>query len=148
MAIAQNMNLGRSVRRNAPEIAGGAVGVGLPVALRETIDANGPLLSGRGQAVDTLTTPSVAWGVGVGALTGLGYLADVGPETLRDFMLVHAITGIPTGLGSAALMLMGNGAGTQSMTQVQTPDRTPNGAQAQTDFEHSDGRSPESQPAQ
>lgn len=102
MAVTQNVT--RSLQDNAPEIAGGMVGVGVPVALREFADVEvGSLVTGQGPMVARLTRPSVVYGIGGGALTGLLWAMDVGPRMLEDFYLAHTITGVTTGVASAAI---------------------------------------------
>lgn len=110
--MAVTTNVTRSLRRNAPEIAGGMVGVGAPVALREFADVEvGPLVTGQGDIAARLTRPSVLWGLGVGSVTGLLWWMDAGPSMLEDFYLAHTITGVTTGIVSAAVPKQAAGAG-------------------------------------
>lgn len=104
MANGVVQNLSRNVQENAPEIGGGMVGVGVPVALREFMDVSqGPLLTGQGDIVARLTRPSVAYGLGAGAVTGALWFMDVGPDMANDFFLAHTATAVPTGIASAIL---------------------------------------------
>lgn len=105
MAVTQN--LGRNVQQNLPAVGGGAVGIGGVAGLREFADLqNGQpfsLVGEPGSTVGRLTRPSVAFGLGAGALTGLLYLGGLGPNALEDFYLGHTLTAIPSGAVSAAL---------------------------------------------
>lgn len=102
MAVSQAM--GFDVQENLPQIGGGIVGVGAPAALRETADVQvGPLVGDPGSTLARVSRPSVAWGLGVGGLTGALWAMDVGPDELHDFYLAHSLTAIPTGAISALL---------------------------------------------
>lgn len=148
-------NISRSIQRNGPEIGGGVVGVGAPVALREFADVrNGEevsLIDGQGEILSRLTRPSVAWGLGAGGLTGLLWAMDVGPRWLQDFYLTHAITGIPTGVGSALMPVEAGSTSTSAMSRLQS--MMGNGQATQDggsdgEFAPAGGSSTETQPAQ
>lgn len=110
----------RNLQANAPEIGGGMVGVGAPVALREFVDVQqGPLVTGQGDLVARATTPSVLYGLGGGALSGLLWWAGVGPNWLEDLYLAHTVTAIPTGIASAVLPKGSGGGGGGSAAGVR-----------------------------
>lgn len=152
MAVAQN--LGRTVSRNAPEIGGGIVGVGVPVLLRETVDVRDgqafSLAGDPGSMLAKLTRPSVAYGVGAGGLTGALYLAGIGPKMLHDFYLTHSITGVATGIGSALVPKEaapgGGGSGATARARTLT-ESTKTGGSGNGEFSPSGGRSAETTPA-
>lgn len=153
--MAAMQNVGRTIRRNGSEIGGGVVGVGAPVALREFADVrNGQevsLIEGRGEMLARLTRPSVAWGLGVGGLSGLLWAAGVGPRWLHEFYATHALTSIPIGAVSAAMPVTAGGGGgggggtqgTQGTISRSTPSSSSNG-----EFAPAGGTSPDTQPAQ
>lgn len=152
MAVSNGMGIGRALRRNAPEVTGGVVGVGAPVALREFADVRDgqavSLIGEPGTTVGDLTRPSVAWGLGAGGLTGVLWLMDIGGPPFRDFYLAHALTGIPTGV--AFLLLPreasggGNGGG-ESLSQRAVQESRPS---SNGEFSPTDGESQETQPAE
>lgn len=110
-------------------VAGGTVGVGATVALRETVDERGGMLGKPGSLLDRLTRPSVLAGVGGGVITGaLWYLDNeriynttpFGVD--RSFWGTHALTAISSGAASALYpkpASSGSG-GTQTKTQTRT----------------------------
>lgn len=137
--MAVNQNLGMTVRENVPEIAGGAVGIGLPVTLRETVDVrNGQavsLLGEPGSLLARLTSPSVSWGLGAGALTGALWWADVGGDTLKDFYMAHTVTAIPSGAVSALMPKEASGGGGSGQTRSLTRQSTTSSTSSSTDGE-------------
>lgn len=139
-------NVGRNIQRNAPEIGGGMVGVGAPVALREFADVQqGPIVGDQGEMVARLTTPSVAYGLGAGTLTGILWAAGVGPNWLEDLYMAHTITAIPTGIASAVLPKEGGGGGGGG--SAATVRRAPAVADGGDEFAPADGASDEMQDA-
>lgn len=146
MAMAQGV--GRNLQENIPELGGGVVGVGVPIALRERVDLEtGPLVGDPGTIPARLSTPSVAWGLGMGSVTGALWLLEVGPEWVQDFSLAHAATGIPTGIGSALLPKAASdddGGGGSAQTRLGR-STSPSGAAGE--FDAADGASPEAQPS-
>lgn len=145
-------NPGRTVRNNLPEIAGGSVGIGAPLALRETVDVRAgqpmPLLGEPGSMLARWTRPSVAWGVGVGSLTGLLWWRDVGGRAFQDFSLAHAVTGIPTGVGSALLPKQTAAASGEEQRFLSDVRGMVSGSANDGEFAPAGGTSPETQPAQ
>lgn len=147
------------VNENLDSIAGGTVGVGAPVVLRETADVRGgepiSLLGAPGSALARATRPSVAWGVGVGSLTGALWWMDVGGKALQDFYLAHTVTGIPTGLASALMpKQVGSGSAGEQVVRSLSELRpgstgSPNNGESQSsdEFAPADGTSPDTQPA-
>lgn len=152
MSIAQQ-NIGRQVERNLPLVGGGAVGVGAPAILREFADVqNGQpfsLLGEPGSTLFRLTRPSVAWGLGAGAATGLLWMLSAGPDALEDFYMAHTITALPSGALSAALPVEASGNGGGGQQQSGMPRRVRESrATSDGEFEPSGGRSPDTRPAQ
>lgn len=152
--MAVTSNVARNLSVAAPEIAGGMVGVGAPIALREFVDVQqGPLVTGQGSMVERITMPSVVWGVGAGTVTGLLWWMDVGPDFLQDLYLAHTITGIPTGIASAALPKEASGGGGAAASR-STVRRSSSGRTAAratdggSDFDDSGGSSSEFEPAE
>lgn len=158
MAVGMNRRMLRRKLPNAPQTVGGAVGVGAPVVLRETADVRDgqavTLLGEPSSALGRLTSPSAAWGLGVGALTGALWWMDAGGQALQDFYLAHTATGIPTGVASALLPKAGEvGATEQSRVQSMLASRASSptpapGSQHDGEFEPSGGSSSETQAAQ
>lgn len=143
----------RNVGRNLPSIGGGAVGIAAPATLREFADVQDgqefTLLGDPGTTVGRLTRPSVAWGLGAGALTGVLYWMGAGPSALEDFYLAHTVTAIPTGLVSAALPreAPGGSGGGSTATPVagrRTPSNETPSPSADGDFSPVDGEIPPS----
>lgn len=100
----------RRTQRMVPEIAGATSGVGIPVVLRETVDEEmGPLIGEEGTTLGRVGRPSAAWGIFGGLTSGAVWWVDgplgmdVVPDTLSDFLMWYAVTGVPTGIASAAL---------------------------------------------
>lgn len=163
MAVAEN--LARAIPRTGPEIGGSAVGIGLPVALRETVDVDGgepvSLIGDPNSLVGKWTRPSVAWGVGVGGLTGLLWWLNMGgDEALQDFYFAHTVTAVPTGLGSLLFPKAGTGMGDTAVSALRrateerdnnirtsntTDGQTPTSDSGDGDFEPSDGGMAEAQ---
>lgn len=148
MAVSSAM--GFDVQKNLPQIGGGVVGVGVPVALRETMDTEvGPLVGEPGSMLARVSRPSSAWGLGAGGLTGLLYALGVGPDSLQDFYLAHSLTAIPTGAASAFLPkgTGGTTAGTSSRTRQRMTQESVGGNSANGEFGPSGGRNAETAPA-
>lgn len=141
--MAVTTNVTRRLQDNAPEIAGGMVGVGAPVTLREFADEEvGPLLTGRGDLAARLTRPSVLWGLGAGTVTGVLWWMGVGPDMLEDFYLAHTLTGIPTGIASAAVPKQtggGGGGGGDTQAAATRTGRTAMRTDGNDEFDHADG---------
>lgn len=140
------MAIQQTVARNAPEIGGGVVGVGVPVALRETLDVRdgqvNNLLGEPDGILGRISRPSSAWGIGVGSLTGALWAMDVGPQWLHDFYLTHSITGIPTGIASAAMprSVDGGSGGGSGATVSRSRRMTRQSSDGETgDFDPADG---------
>lgn len=152
MAVAQNVS--RAVQQNAPDIGGGVVGVGAPVALREFADVqNGKEVSLLGDEPDSplsrATRPSVIWGVGAGMLSGLLWALDVGPSSFRDFYLTHTLTGIPTGVASALLPKTAAETSGSSQATPQRPlnEARPSRSRGISEFAPADGQTPDTTPS-
>lgn len=150
MAVS-TLRMRRNIDRTLPAIGGGGLGVAAPAALREFADVQDgqqfSLLGQPGSTIGRLTRPSVAWGLGMGSLTGLLWWADAGPSMLEDFYLAHTVTAIPAGAASAALPVeapsSGGGGGGSAQT-VSPPRET---RPSTNDFASADGTSPDTQPA-
>jgi len=152
MAIQQN--IGRDLTRNLPMVGGGALGVGMPFGLREFADVQDgeafSLLGNPGSTLHKLTRPSVAYGLGMGALTGALYLVSAGPDSLEDFYLAHSATAIPSGIASAVLPVEAPGGGsgqTAGMGRSRSSPSRSQQSQSASEFSPNGGRSPATQPA-
>lgn len=98
-------------------------GVGGTVSLREFVDVSqGPLVGSPGTTVGRVTVPSAAYGIGTGLLA-LGGWWVMGRGSLKDFLLAHGITAVPSGAVSALLPKSGTtttaGAGTGGRTRTR-----------------------------
>lgn len=149
------VNLMRSARRNAPEIGGGVVGVGAPVALRELADVRDgrevSIIGEPGSLMARLTRPSVAWGLGAGSITGALWMLGAGPRWLQDFYLTHTLTGIPSGAVSALVPRespTGGGAGAESRLMGDQRPGSRGSRGGGSDFDPAGGQSVETEPAQ
>lgn len=155
MAVSQ-ARMRRNVQDNLPIVGGGGVGVAAPAALREFADVqNGQPFSIIGDdptsVVGRLSRPSVAYGLVGGTLSGLLWMADVGPSALQEFYIGHTLTALPAGAASAALPVEGSGGGgetAQQQSQAQRMRRRSRSAPGSNgEFAAADGRSPETSPA-
>lgn len=153
MAITQN--LGRNVQDNLPTVGGGAIGVGATAAIREFADVqDGQPFSLVGDdptsTIGRLTRPSVAYGLGAGALSGILYLGGLGPNSLEDFYLAHTLTALPSGAISAALPKEATDGGSTASPQRPMRD-TARQRQARqnggSEFDPTGGTSAETMPA-
>lgn len=153
--MAINQNIGRNIESNLPTVGGGAVGVAAPAALREFADLQDgqpfSLVGDPSSAVGRLTRPSVAYGLGMGALSGLLYLGGIGPDTLEEFYLAHSLTALPAGAVSAALPKEASGASgaaarQRAMRETSTSQSGPS-RNGQGEFSPSGGVSAETRPA-
>lgn len=144
----------RNVESNLPTVGGAGFGVAAPATLREFADVqNGQPFSLVGQpdtVVGRLTRPSVAWGLGVGTITGLLWGLGAGPSMLQDVYLAHTLTAIPTAAASAAFPVEAMTGGTTTASGqaagVSMPaERRPssNGS----DFNPAGGQTPDTSPA-
>lgn len=154
MAVAQGVGVPQLLRDNSSELAGGVVGVGAPVALRETVDVRGgqefSLVGEQGSMLARLTRPSVAWGLGVGGVTGLLWLMDMGGRPLKDFYLTHSLTAIPAGAASALMPREASGGGGTGTARTRIDRATSNGETGgggRGEFAPADGTSTETEPA-
>lgn len=110
------------------EVTGAVTGVGAPLALRQTVDMRPDgtprtLVGEPGTLLGRVWRPSAAWGIFGGGLTGLLSVADgmldmgMLPDDVSDFMMWHAITGVPTGVGMAAFPAEASGGGSTAARQ-------------------------------
>lgn len=157
MAVSQR-RIRRDIQSNLPLVGGGAVGVGGPATLREFADIQDgqpfSLIGDPGTTVGRLTRPSVAYGLGAGALTGVLYLGGLGPGALEDFYLAHTLTALPAGAASAALPKEaqnggggGGGGNTQAASQRMVRERRQVRADGQGEFGPSGGQSADTRDA-
>lgn len=154
MAVNQRQ-MKRRLKNNVPVVGGGAVGLGTVVGLRQFVDvqegATVSIVGSEGSLLARLSRPSAAYGLGVGGLSGLLWLADVGPNWLHDVYLGHAITSIPAGAASAAVPREpaggGGGSGaTQGM--IQRSMQSPSSSAGDGEFQPAGGQSAMTAPVQ
>lgn len=127
--------------------AGGVLGVGGTVALREMFDQDGGLMGDQGTLLDRVTRPSVIYGVGSGAVAGaLWYLDDsrmmnttLGPID-NSLYATYSLTGVSSGAASALFPVDASGSpsngGNEGNEQSFTMTRS-NGAEDLADAEGS-----------
>lgn len=159
MAVSQRQ-MKRRLRNNVPVVGGGAVGLGSVVGLRQFVDvqegATVSIVGSEGSMLARLTRPSSAYGLGVGGLSGLLWLANVGPNWLQDVYMGHAITAIPAGAASAAVPREpGDGGEPQAMAQRAMRSMTGGNSSSSTsgvssgaEFQPAGGQSSETAPVQ
>lgn len=153
MATRQSRRMQRRLKENVPIVGGGAVGLGTVVGLRQFVDvqegATVSIIGSEGSMAARLTRPSTAYGLGLGGLSGILWLADIGPDWIQDAYLGHALTAIPAGAASAAVPVEPEGGNTASATATrQRPvSESRPGSNGQGEFAPTGGRSAETQPA-